>query len=134
MKDSKHKYIDLFKEFEYRANDIRIKCKVSQRNCESLAKLVAAAKPKNSGEFEKTEALKAFIASTSEANEKMIEMLTSTQNYLIEIASDCTDLLEIAKLKDRLKFQSDTIEILMNQEKRVIELRDEVRRRNQATA
>lgn len=133
MKDSRHKYIDLFRTFEHQANGIKIACKISQRNCEFLAKRVGAAKPRTPAEFEKVEELKAFIASTSDANEKMVEMLDYVFKTLVEVASDCKDLLEIAKLKDTLQFQSDTIVLLMNEQKHIIELKDEIRRGNKAT-
>lgn len=134
MKDSRLKYFELFETFEYQANEIRMACKMSQRACEALARRVGSVNAKTPAEFEKIEKLKEFITTTSVTNERVIDMLSFTQQKLMEIASDCTDLLEIAKLKDTLKFQSDTITLLIQENDKITSLRDEVRRRNQAVA
>lgn len=134
MKDSTLKYLEIFKVFEIQANEVRMSCKVSQRACEALARRVGQVKAKTGPEFEKIEALKEFITTTSVANEKMIDTLSTVQGYLMEIASDCDDLVNVAKLKDKLKFQSDTIDLLLNENHQIISLRDEIRRRNTATA
>lgn len=137
MKDSRLKYVELFQSFHYKASEIRMACKMSQRACEALARRVGSVKARNAGEFEKIEKMKEFITTTSVANEKMIDMLAFVHEKLSEIASDCSDLLEIAKLKDTLKFQSDTITLLIEENKNITAFRNELRdniRKNQATA
>lgn len=132
--DNRLKYLDLFKSFEFMANDVKLACKVSQRSCERLARQVAATKTKTPESFEKVEALKEFINTTSTANEKTINALNSIHGYLVEIASDCADLTNVADLKNKIEIQSETISILMQQNQNIVSLRDEIRRRNQATA
>jgi uncharacterized protein YoxC len=132
--DNRLKYLELFRSFEYLANEVKLSCKVSQRNCERLAKQVASTKAKTPEQFEKVESLKEFINSTSTANEKTVNALNTIHGYLVEIASDCNDLTNVADLKNKIEIQSETISILMQQNQNIVSLRDEIRRRNTATA
>lgn len=136
--DNRLKYLELFRQFEYLANDVKVSCKVSQRSCEKLATQVAATKAKTPEQFEKVESLKEFILTTSSSNDKMISALNTIHGYLVQIASDCNDLLEVANLKNKLEMQSETIQILMEQNEKITafrdELRENIRRKNQATA
>lgn len=79
-----------------------------------MAKRLAAINPKTGPEFEKVEAWKDFVLKTADSNEKTIVALESFKTLLEGILADAK-FLEVADLRNRLEFQSDTIH-LKNQE------------------
>jgi hypothetical protein len=115
MKDSRQKYLDISTAFNNRATELDLLCKQSQRVCEALAKHLAKDKPKTPHELEKSEYLKDFVLKTSKNNERTIELLAYMKGFLEDILEDSKVLIDGAILRDKLKFQSATIEILMNQ-------------------
>jgi hypothetical protein len=115
MKDSRQKYVDISIAFNNRATELDLFCKQSQRICERVAKRLATERPKTPLEFERQEYLKEFVLKTSQTNERTIELLGYVKGFLEDILEDSKVLIDGAILRDKLKFQSATIEILMNQ-------------------
>lgn len=113
MKDSRLKYVEILDAFNCRATEVDLFCKQSQRICEKLAKKLAADKPKTAHEFEKSEYLKEFVVKVSKNNERTIELLMYIKGFLQDILDDSAVLIEGAVLREKLKDQSTTIEILM---------------------
>lgn len=139
MKDSRQKYVDILSGFTNRANEVDLFCKQSQRICERLAKHLAKEKPKTPQEFEKVEYLKDFVLKTSKNNEATLELLTHIKTFLQDVLNDYEALSEGAVLRDKLKFQSDTIEIMMQEDtdkaRAIYNLKkDEISRRNTANS
>ena len=137
MKDSILKYIEISTAFNNRATAVDLFCKQSQRVCEKLASKLAADKPKTPQEFERSEYLKDFVVKVSKNNEATIELLTYIKGFLIDILDDSRVLIDGAILRDKLKFQSDTIEIMMKQRDDITgvlfeDAKNEIIRRNKA--
>lgn len=109
FKDRKLKYIDLPKQFERKANEIRVTSKQHLRSCEKLADHLAKLKPKNPKEFEQNEWLKDFVIKSADLNEKTIELLEYLKTELQEVAKDASALMDGAKIHDQLRDQSDVI-------------------------
>lgn len=120
MKDSRQKYLDISIAFNNRATEIDLFCKQSQRVCEMLANHLAKEKPKTAKEFERVEYLKDFVLKTSKNNEATLSMLLYIKGFLIDILDDSKVLMEGAILRDKLKFQSDTIEILQETQNKMV--------------
>lgn len=114
-KDNPLRYVDMVKVFQDRANAIDFQCKTSLRACERLAKHLASEKPKTPKEFERHEYLKDFVLKSSKAHETMVELLEYTRNFLQEVVTDSKDLQSIAKLRDVVKFDQQTIAIVTQQ-------------------
>jgi len=137
MKDSRQKYLDISTAFNNRATEIDLYCKQSQRMCEQIAKRLAASKPKNGESFERIEEMKDFILKTSQANERTIDLILYIKGFLTEVLEDSTALIDAATLRDKLKFQSDTILIQMQQQDDAVRTiynlkKNEISGRNQA--
>lgn len=109
--DSRIKYIEMPNQFKGRANDISITCKQHYRTCQQLAQRLAKENPKNQQEFEKIEYYKDFVVKTSQLNDQVLGLLDYIHDLLNEIAADST-LLDDAVMKDTLRLQSETIELL----------------------
>jgi len=120
MKDSRQKYLDISTAFNNRATEIDLFCKQSQRICEMLANHLAKEKPKTAKEFERVEYLKDFVLKTSKNNEATLELLLYIKGFLIDILDDSKVLMEGAILRDKLKFQSDTIELLQETQNKMV--------------
>lgn len=137
MKDSRQKYLDISTAFNNRATELDLFCKQSQRVCELLAKKLASERPKTAHEFEKLEYLKEFVLKTSQSNERTIEFLLYVKGFIEDILDDSKVLIEGAILRDKLKFQSDTILIMQQQEDESVRAiynlkKNEISSRNQA--
>jgi len=113
MKDSRQKYLDISHAFNCRATEIDLFCKQSQRVCELLANRLASKKPKTPAEFENNEYWKEFILKTSSNNQKTIELLSIMKDFLQDVIDDSSALMEGASIRDVIKFQSDTIEVMI---------------------
>ena len=109
------KYIDVGHAFNSRASQIDLFCKQSQRICELLAVRLAAKKPKTPAEFENNEYWKQFILKTSSNNQATIELLAYMKEFLQDVVDDSTDLMDVAKLRDTIQFQADTIKVQTGQ-------------------
>lgn len=114
-KDSRLKYMEMPREFHHRANEIYIAAKQSLRTCEIAAKALAKEKPKTPADFERVEAMKEFLLTTAKSNEKVLDLLKYLNGFLQDIATDAKVLIDGAIIRDRLRDQSSTIEILMQQ-------------------
>jgi hypothetical protein len=119
-KDSRLKYVEMGTVFKDRASAVDLNCKLSQKSCERFALYLAKQKPKTPEQFEKVELLKDFVLKTSQANEEMMLLIDYMKGLIEDIATDSKVLIDGAVLRDKLKFQSDTIEILINQRDQVI--------------
>lgn len=132
FKDARLKYVDMPKQFENRANEISLTCKQHLRTCEQLAVRLSREKPKNPQEFEKLEFYKDFVIKSSQLNDQVLGLLDYVHGLLNAIAKDYT-LLDEAKTKDTLRLQSETIELLYQQnEKLVKDLHDAIRENQKA--
>lgn len=120
FKDRRLKYVELPRVFEHAANEIDISAKIQIRTCEALAKQIKNSKPKNATEFEKIESLKNFVIKSSELSEKMIDLLAYLKNVLQEIAEDAKGLAANAREFDRLRDQSETIQMLIQQRETIV--------------
>jgi gas vesicle protein len=114
-KDRRLKYVELPNQFRHRANDIAIISKQHLRHCQALAKQLAGRKPKTADEFEKVEAMKDFVVKSAELNEKTIELLDYVKSVIQEITNDVTDLSETSLIHDRLKDQSEALQMAWSQ-------------------
>jgi hypothetical protein len=114
-KDSRLKYIEMVNQFRDRANTVDFQCKASQRICERLAKTLTKERPKTPLEFERHEYLKDFILKTSANNEATLELLNWMNGFLQDIATDAKVLIDGAILRDKLDFQSETIQLISQQ-------------------
>lgn len=113
MKDSRLKYVEISNEFNNRATQVDLFCKQSQIICTKLAKKLATENPKTQHEFERSEYLKEFVMKTAKNNEATVELLMYIKGFIQDIMDDSAVLIEGAVLRDKLKDQSTTIEILM---------------------
>lgn len=130
--DARLKYIEMPNQFKGRANEISLTCKQHLRTCEALAKRLAFEKPKTKQEFEKVEYYKDFVIKTSQLNDQVLGLLDYVHGLLNAIAKDSA-LLDEAKTKDTLRLQSETIELLYQQnEKLVKDLHDAIRENQKA--
>lgn len=118
MQDSRHKYLDIAQGFNARATEVDLFCKQSQRVCESLAKKLAAKKCKTPEEFEANEYWKDFVLKTCKNNEATMDLLKFMHGFLIDIMEDSKVLMEGAVLRDKLQFQSDTIEVWITEKEK----------------
>lgn len=109
--DARLKYLEMPRQFQGRAQEISLTCKQHLRICEALAKRLATERPKTKQEFDKVEYYKDFVIKTSELNDQVIGLLDYTRDLLNTIAADSA-LMEEAKVKDTLRLQSETIELL----------------------
>lgn len=109
-KDSRLKYVEMGTVFKDRASAVDISCKLSQKSCERFAVYLSKQKPKTPEQFEKVEALKEFVLKTSKANEEMMLLIDYMKGLIKDIATDSKVIIDGAILRDKLKFQSDTIE------------------------
>lgn len=109
-KDSRLKYVEMGAVFKDRASAVDLNCKLSQKSCERFALYLAKQKPKTPEQFEKVEVLKDFVLKTSKANEEMMLLIDYMKGLIEDIATDSKVLIDGAILRDKLKFQSDTIE------------------------
>lgn len=133
MKDSRQKYLDISTAFNSRATEVDLFCKQSQRVCEMLAKYLAKEKPKTALEFERVEYLKDFVMKTAKNNEATLQLLVYMKGFLADILEDSKVLIDGAILRDKLQFQSDTIELMQQMaDKKVYDLKNEIIGRNQA--
>jgi hypothetical protein len=112
MKDSRQKYLDISEAFNNRATEIELFCKQSQRICELLANRLSTKKVKTPVEFENNEYWKDFIMKTAQNNERTIELMNYMRGFLTDILEDSKVLMDGAILRDKLKFQSDSIELI----------------------
>lgn len=127
MKDSRTKYVEISEAFNNRASEIDLFCKQSQRICERLAKHLANARPKTKEETERVDYLKDFVVKVSKNNDATIDLLMYMKGFITDILEDSKVLMEGAILRDKLKFQSDTIEILNHElNDRVLLLKNEI--------
>lgn len=131
MKDSRHKYLDIAQGFNARATEVDLFCKQSQRICELLANRLASKKCKTPAEFENNEYWKDFVMKTAKNNEATIDLLKFMHGFLIDIMEDSKVLMEGAVLRDKLQFQSDTIEVMINEREKQV---NEIRTRNKANS
>lgn len=113
MKDSRLKYLEISETFNNRASEIDLFCKQSQRICELLANRLATKKVKTQAEFENNEYWKEFVLKTALNNERTIELMLWMKGLLTDILEDSQVLIDGAILRDKLKFQSDTILVMM---------------------
>lgn len=113
MKDSRLKYLEISETFNNRASEIDLFCKQSQRICELLANRLATKKVKTQAEFENNEYWKEFVMKTALNNERTIELMLWMKGLLTDILEDSQVLIDGAILRDKLKFQSDTILVMM---------------------
>lgn len=109
-KDSRLKYVEVPVVFKQKASFVDIHCKTSQKVCERLARSLAKAKPKTPDEFERVEFMKDFVLKTAANNEATIELLQYLKGLLEDILIDHKHFIEGAILRDKLKFQGDTLE------------------------
>lgn len=121
--DKRMKYLDMPREFKARAQDVELSCKMSQRMCEEIAKRLARTNPKTAEEFERVEKWKELVLTTSQANDKMVEMLEFVHKFLQDVATDAKTLIDGAELRNKLEMQSETIEILM-QRPEIVKVRE----------
>lgn len=121
--DKRMKYLDMPREFKARAQDVELSCKMSQRMCEEIAKRLARTNPKTAEEFERVEKWKELVLTTSQANDKMVEMLEFVHKFLQDVANDAKTLIDGAELRNKLEMQSETIEILM-QRPEIVKVRE----------
>lgn len=124
-KDKRLKYVELPTAFRAKASKIDVDCKISMRRCEELAKIIARERPKTPAEFERHQATEAFINATATANEDTLGLLRYLHGFLTEVMADAKHLIEGAILRDKLRDQSDTIEILMEQTRTIRIIQDE---------
>lgn len=116
MKESNRlKYLELPKVFRDRASAIDIHCKTSQRVCEQLAKRLAKEKPKTAQEMDRLEYMKDFVMKTSMCNESTLELLDYMKNWIQAMSEDVLELSNIEAMRDRLKFNEETIKIITQQ-------------------
>lgn len=119
-KDSRLKYVEMGTVFKDRASAVDLNCKLSQKSCERFALYLAKQKPKTPEQFEKVEVLKDFVLKTSKANEEMMLLIDYMKGLIEDIATDSKILIEGAILRDKLKFQSDTIQRITEQRNEAI--------------
>lgn len=131
MKDSRQKYLDISQTFNSRATEIDLFCKQSQRVCELLASRLASKKPKTPAEFENNEYWKDFVLKQAQNNQATIELISWMKGLLIDVLEDSKVLMDGAVLRDKLKFQSDTIEVMINEREKQV---DEIRARNKTNS
>lgn len=115
QRDKRLKYIDINQVFQNRTNDIRLRCKQSNRACEELAKTLVKAKPKDPESFEKVERLKEYVLKTSGLNDEILGLLDYMTGFLLDLSKDAQILIDGAVLRDKLMMQSDTIEMMTSQ-------------------
>lgn len=113
MGDKRQKYLDITQAFNARATEVDLFCKQSQRTCEILAKKLASKKCKTPEEFEANEHWKDFVLKTCKNNEATIDLLKYMHGFLLDIVEDSKVLMAGAVLRDKLQFQSDTIEVMI---------------------
>lgn len=121
--DKRMKYLDMPREFKARAQDVELSCKMSQRMCEEIAKRLVRTNPKTAEEFERVEKWKELVLTTSQANDKMVEMLEFVHKFLQDVANDAKMLVDGAEMRNKLEMQSETIEILM-QRPEIVKVRE----------
>lgn len=114
-KDRRFKYIEMPREFQGRASTVDFHCKQSQAICEKLASFVARQKAKTPDDFEKLEYFSEFIVKTAKNNEETLSLLNYMRGFLQDIADDAKVLTEGAILRDKLDFQSDTLQLVTQQ-------------------
>lgn len=131
MKDSRQKYLDIQIAFNNRATEIELFCKQSQRILEVLANRLASKKTKTPAEFENNEYWKAFIAKQAQNNDLTIDLLLYMKGFLSDILQDSQVLIDCAILRDKLQFQSDTIEVMINEREKQV---DEIRARHKGNS
>lgn len=119
-KDSRLKYVEIGRVFRDRASSVDLQCKISSRVCKKLAGALAKMRPTTPLEMERNEYLKEFVLKTSSANDEMLQLIDWMKGFIEDIQKDSQVLIDGAILRDKLKFQSDTIEILINQRDQVI--------------
>lgn len=119
-KDSRLKYVEMGTVFKDRASAVDLNCKLSQKSCERFALYLAKQKPKTPEQFEKVEVLKDFVLKTSKANEEIMLLIDYMKGLIEDIATDSKVLIEGAILRDKLKFQSDTIQRITEQRNEAI--------------
>lgn len=115
QRDKRLKYIDINQVFHNRTNDIRLRCKQSNRACEELAKTLVKAKPKDHDAFEKVERLKEYVLKTSGLNDEILGLLDYMTGFLLDLSKDAQILIDGAVIRDKLMMQSDTIEMMTSQ-------------------
>ena len=121
-KDKRLKYVEMPRIFHEKASKIDIDCKISMRKCEVLAKHLAKQKPKTAQEFEQKSYIEEFITATATANEDTMKLLRYIHSFLAEVAADATHLIEGAILMDKLKDQSDTILLQIEESKTIMKI------------
>lgn len=119
-KDSRLKYVEMGTVFKDRASAVDLNCKLSQKSCERFALYLAKQKPQTPEQFEKVEALKDFVLKTSKANEEMMLLIDYMKGLIEDIATDSKVLIDGALLRDKLKFQGDTIQRITEQRNEAI--------------
>lgn len=112
-KDSRLKYVDMGKTFANHAGAIARQTKISQATCERLASHLSKQKPRTPEEFERVEYLKNFVLETSTLNEMTITLIDYIHGLLSDIATDSEVLIEGAILRDKLHYQSETLELMI---------------------
>lgn len=103
--DHMRKYLEMPQRFYDHSVGIEIAIKKNQREIE-------AAIP----DAKKSARLADLIVSTSDVNEKVLEMLQWTRALLQEVANDADTVMDGARLKNLIQDQSDTIRTLMKYE------------------
>lgn len=127
FKDSRLKYLEMSTAFSAKINELTLTCKQHLRTCEALAKRLAAENPKTQKEFDKIEFYKDFVIKTSQMNDQAISLVKYTQEIFESILSDSSLLIE-ADVKDTLRLQSESIEVLTNQREELVKMVYELRR------
>jgi hypothetical protein len=115
QKDNRLKYLEIPAAFKSRASEISLWVKQSQRSCELLAKHVAKEKAKTGIEFERQEYLKDFLLKTSQANEKVLELLDYLTTFLNEVMTDAATYQQGATLREQMAMQTEYIADLNKQ-------------------
>lgn len=119
-KDSRLKYVEMPREFYLRANEILISCKQTLRSGEQIALELSRSHVKTGPEFEKNEALKDFVLKSAQSAERMLDLLTYMTGFLNDIAADAKVLIEGAILRDKLRDQTKTLQLLWQQEDKTV--------------
>jgi len=121
-KDRRLKYVELPAAFRNQANEIDTKAKISQRRMEAMAKTLAKARPKTPDEFERVEALKEMIVAQAAHNEAVAGFLQYTNGFLSEVMADARAYIDGAELLDKMKDQSDTILLQIQESQEIMRI------------
>lgn len=116
MKDSRLKYLEISDAFNARATEVDLFCKQSQLICEKLAKKLSREKADPRNEY-----LREFVVKVAKNNERTIELLSYMKGFLQDILNDSQVLIDGAILRDKLKDQSITIEVLMETQNKLVD-------------